>query len=358
MEGQSFSQGVKDELARDLPERACCRRSLLAGLLLAGGEIVGLEPLSQCILEMTSAASIRLILRLVRLFDGPPATWEAVRTRRLRVGTLYTVRIGPSPQGGTGRFAGRLGLRAAGERWSSSAYTPARRRCCKRAFAQGAFLVSGSVEDPHRGYHLEWTVRDPDFASLLADLLDDLALPVRRLRRRHHEALYVKAASDVARALTLMGATRGLLALEEIRSVKETKNLVHRRVNCETSNLARLGAAAAEQVAQLRRLESGPGMRRIPPDLRPLARARLRLPEASYRELGRALSPPLAKAAVGRKLQRLLRLVRTLLGSDIPVRKELDASGAEGTPSRPGPAAPRRAAARTLREERADTSAS
>ena len=60
MEGRSFSQGVKDELARDLPERNCCRRSLLAGLMLSEAEIVGLAPLNQFVLETASAPCVRL----------------------------------------------------------------------------------------------------------------------------------------------------------------------------------------------------------------------------------------------------------------------------------------------------------
>lgn len=343
MEGQSFSQSVKDELARDLPERRCCCRALLAGLLMAGSDIVGLEPLSQCVLETTSAASIRLVLRLARLFDAPPATWEATRTRRLRVGTRYTLRIGPAPAGPSRRFAQRLGLRPRTDgRWNAAAYAPARRRCCKRAFAQGAFLVSGSVENPHRAYHMEWTVRDSEFATLLSQILTELGLNTRRLRRRYHEALYVKAAGDVARGLTLIGAMRALLELEEIRSVKETKNLVHRRVNCETSNLARLGDAAAEQVNTLRQIDEGPGLRSLPADLRPLARTRLRLPEASYRELGRALDPPLEKAAVGRRLQRLLKIARGILQTHGGVRKEMGDAGAEGKSPRTGPPVPGR----------------
>ena len=298
---------------------------------MAGSEGVGLEPLSQCVLETTSAPCIRLVLRLVRLFDGPPATWEAVRSRRLRAGTRYILRLGPAPAGSSQRFTRHLGLHVTGSgRWSAAAYTPPKRRCCKRAFAQGVFLIGGSVENPQRAYHLEWTTGDAELATLLQRLLGELGLTARSLSRRHHVALYVKAAGDVARALTLIGAMRALLELEEIRSVKETKNLVHRRVNCETSNLARQGEAAAEQVDALRRLEEGPGLRSLPTDLRPLARVRLRLPEASYRELGRALEPPALKAAVGRRLQRLLRTARTILQEHGGGRKEMDGGGAEG----------------------------
>jgi DNA-binding protein WhiA len=333
VEGQSFSQGVKDELARDLPERHCCQRSLFASILLAASELIVPVPgvAAQCVLELSSASAVRLVLRLTRRFEGPPTTWEAVRTRRLGVGTRYRVRLGAplTPLGR--RFLNRIGLQPGeGARFDASEYSPARRRCCRRAFAQGAFLVGGSVEDPHRAYHLEWTLRDEALATLLAGTLQEMELPVRRISRRYHAALYLKAANDVGRALTLMGATRGLLVLEEIRAVKETKNLIHRRVNCETANLARLSEAAGEQVALLRRLELESGFRRLPAELRPLARARLRLPEASYQELGRALDPPLTKASIGRRLQRLLDATRRILE---------DAGGRAGSASAPGPMA-------------------
>jgi len=317
VEGRSFSQGVKDELARDLPERNCCRRSLLAGLMLSEAEIVGLAPLNQFVLETASAPCVRLVLRLVRHFEGPTAVWEATRRQRPRPETRYTVTLGPSAPRVTRRFIERTGLEISGGlRFSAARYPPPKRRCCRRSFAQGAFLASGSVQDPHRAYHLEWTVRDPEFATLLLQVLRELDLPVRHLHRKYHDAIYVKAAGDVARALTLMGATQGLLALEEVRSVKEMKNQIHRRVNCETSNLARQGDVAASQMALLTELDQRQGLRGLPPDMRALARVRMRRPEASYRELGKALVPPLTKVTVGRRLQRLLRLAQILLAEE------------------------------------------
>lgn len=335
MESRSFSQGVKNELAHAMPPRDCCRRALLASMLLGGGTLAGLGPTRECSVETTNVALVRLLLQLVRQFEGPTVRWETRQGGLKNTATRYVVRLACDvAERRTHRFLSRIGLGGGSQippplpsltmerrahtgeegcRFGVSEYSAARRRCCRRAFAQGAFLIGGSVEHPHRAYHLEWTVRDPALAPLLTQTLGELELPVKTLARRYHVALYLKSADLVARALTTMGATQALLELEEIRAVKETKNLVHRRVNCETANLARLSGAAVEQVTLLRSLEENGTLRRLPPDLRTLARARLRSPFASYTELGKALKPPLAKASISRKLQRLLQITRTLL---------------------------------------------
>ncbi len=261
------------------------------------------------------------MLRIVRLLDGPSASWEA-RRRTLRGNTLYEVRIGPtlptaaSParNRGLGRFLARLGLAPSPQGAGALTLTTLpRRRCCKRAFVRGAFLVGGTVTHPRREYHLEITVRSVETSDILTRLLADLGVATRHRARKSRAALYVKSADLTARVLNLMGATTALLELEEVRALKETKNRVHRRVNCETANLARLSTAASEQVAYLRLFEQQVGLRHLPPPMRALARVRLRQPEASYPELGKALSPPVGKATVGRQLRRLLKVASDLM---------------------------------------------
>lgn len=43
--------------------------------------------------------------------------------------------------------------------------------CCKRAFLRGAFLSTGSVSNPEKGYHLEFVCSDAKQAEQLVETL-------------------------------------------------------------------------------------------------------------------------------------------------------------------------------------------
>ena len=360
----SFSNDVKLELAHVVVEKPCCQRTLLAGILLSHGHIVEGEGLPAVVLDITNAAGVRLVLRLARLCGNPSVTWEARRGTRFREETRYRIKLSslpalafleavgitrcaepahlgegdvqrgalspmallvPSPAtragGADGAASSRVAGRA-GDTWRGYELAEVRKRCCKRAFVRGAFLAGGSVGHPQRYYHLEWISRNRLFEDVLMTLLHELELPVNALARKHHVAFYLKGASDIARALTLMGATMSLLYLEEVRAVKETKNLVHRRVNCETANLERTSQAAVRQVSDIRLIKEKLGFQRLSDDLRKVARLRLRYPDASYSELGKRLVPPATKVAVSRALQRLEKIAHGL--EQGPPRAEAD----------------------------------
>ncbi|MBM3465177.1 MAG: DNA-binding protein WhiA [Armatimonadetes bacterium] len=310
----SFSHDVKEEMAHVTLERECCEKSLLAGVLMAAGRLVRQEDHLYCDLHTGHGAVARLVLRLARRFGHSGATWEAQRRARFREHLEYRVRLGPILASRSWTLFRRVALEAyfAEEMTPAASEYPAafvpRKRCCKRAFLRGAFLAGGSVGHPSRYYHLEWIARDPRLVASLHALLGDLEIPVSVLRRKGHVALYLKDAGSIARSLTWMGATRHLLLFEEVRSVKETRNAVNARVNCETANLERTMRAAVRQVADIRYLQSRIGMAALPPELRQVARARLRFPEASYAELGKRLQPRLSKLSVSRCLQRLQKM--------------------------------------------------
>jgi DNA-binding transcriptional regulator WhiA len=333
----SFSADVKNELVRAVPERSCCRGAMLGAIILADGALEEREGRLHCAVQTSSNACVRLLLRLIKLLGNPPTTWEAQRSPRFGKTTAeyrYIVRVrigvmGVSWRGGARKPAAqpaqgpsplpwlaRLGITPGeGDSWGGYEYSAVKKRCCKRAFLRGAFLAGGSVGHPARYYHLEWVARDAVLDEVLQQLLAEVELPARALQRTRHVARYLKASADIARALSLMGATQGLLKLEEVRAFKETKNQVRRRVNLETANLDRSSQASVRQVAAIRLLQERVGLRDLEPLVRTVARARLRWPEASYSELGRKLQPALDKVAICRHLQRLEKLAAGLRGT-------------------------------------------
>ena len=105
------------------------------------------------------------------------------------------------------------------------------------------------------------------------------------LRKRHY-VVYIKEGSQIVELLGLMGAHISLMQLENVRIVKEMRNSVNRKVNCETANLNKTVSAAVRQAEDIRYIQEKIGLDKLPMDLEETARLRLEHTEASLKELG------------------------------------------------------------------------
>ena len=95
------------------------------------------------------------------------------------------------------------------------------------------------------------------------------------------------------------------MELENIRIVKEMRGSVNRQVNCETANINKTVSAAVKQIEDIRFIQSVAGLSGLPESLQEMARIRLERPEATLKELGEALEPPVGKSGVNHRLRKL-----------------------------------------------------
>ena len=124
--------------------------------------------------------------------------------------------------------------------------------------------------------------------------------------------LYLKEGASVADFLNLIGAHRSLMEMENIRIVKEVRNDVNRQVNCETANLNKTIAAATDQVADIMLIKTRLGLQNLPRNLYDIAELRLNYPDASIKELGEQLDPPVGKSGVYHRLKKLNQIAADL----------------------------------------------
>ena len=81
--------------------------------------------------------------------------------------------------------------------------------------------------------------------------------------RKRYYVVYVKEGSQIVELLGLMGAHVSLMELENVRIVKEMRNSVNRKVNCETANLNKTVSAAVRQVEDIRYIEAAVGLHKL-----------------------------------------------------------------------------------------------
>lgn len=180
--------------------------------------------------------------------------------------------------------------------------------CCRRAFLRGAFLAVGSMSDPAKGYHLEFDCADEAKAQLLQELIRSFGIEAKIILRKKYHVVYLKESSGIVDLLNVCEAPVSLMNLENMRILKEMRNSVNRRVNCETANIAKTVTAAARQVEDIEFLRKCYGFQNLPEPLRQMAEIRLEYPDAPLKELGGYFQPPLGKSGVNHRLRKLSEL--------------------------------------------------
>ena len=190
------------------------------------------------------------------------------------------------------------------------------RNCCKRAFIRGAFLTSGSISDPQKGYHFEIVCPDEEKAQQLQEIIRSFHIDAKIVLRKKSYVVYVKEGAQIVDILAVMEANVALMDLENIRILKEMRNSVNRKVNCETANINKTVNAAVKQVEDIRLIERKAGFESLSECLGEIARLRLQYPEATLKELGMMLNPQVGKSGVNHRLKKLSMIAEELRGDE------------------------------------------
>ena len=185
-----------------------------------------------------------------------------------------------------------------------------KRSCCRRAFLRGAFLASGSISDPSKSYHFEIVCTSSERAEQIRSLIGPFGPEAKIVARRKYFVVYVKEGAQIVDMLNIMEAHSALMDLENIRIVREVRNSVNRKVNCEAANINKTVSAAVKQLEDIRFLAKGPGLARLPEGLAEIARLRLENPDATLKELGQMLDPPVGKSGVNHRLRKLSQMAQ------------------------------------------------
>lgn len=187
-----------------------------------------------------------------------------------------------------------------------------KRPCCRRAFLRGAYLGIGSMSNPGKSYHLEFDCVREERAKLLQQMIADFDIPAKIARRKKYYVVYVKEGSAICDMLNIMGAHVSLMDFENYRIVKEVRNSVNRKVNCETANITKTVNAAAAQVRDIELIRETCGFGELPETLREIAELRLEHQEATLQELGDLLTPPVGKSGVNHRLRKLSLIAESI----------------------------------------------
>lgn len=318
----SFSSDVKKELARNISAARHCRIAELAGMIGMVGHVdcqYG-KPVRIVISTERSVIANTMSELIKKLFGLVPEcsvkrtgadsrVYKMVFNRQEDVERiLTTLKIAKKTENSSGNVCGM----DCQEMHISGLVI--QKDCCRRAFIKGVFMTSGSISDPEKGYHFEIVCDNPERAELISGIIHNFGIDSKVIARKRYHVVYIKDGTMIVDMLNLMGAYSSLMDMENIRILKDIANNVNRKVNCEAANLNKTVNAAVRQIEDIEYIIKVKGIHYLPDNLVELAQARLEARDASLKELGEMINPPIGKSGVNHRLRKISEIADHLRG--------------------------------------------
>lgn len=306
----SFSKGVKEELAMQISNARHCRLAELAAILTFAGQLI--QNKSHLVLKFQAESSvvarkyftlvkktfnINIDLSIKRINSRNNLTYTLIIKHKDTVIKILQA----TKQSIDDVENGRIG---------NPSRLVTQNTCCKRAYIRGAFLLSGSMSNPKKSYHLEFVTEDIEKAERLVEVICTFSIDAKIIQRKKYYVVYIKEGSQIVDLLNVMEAHVSLMELENVRILKEMRNQVNRQVNCEAANISKTVKAASKHIDDIIYIRDHVGFGNLDEGLRDIAKLRIQHPEASLKELGTMLLPPIGKSGVNHRLRKLSMIAK------------------------------------------------
>ncbi len=304
----SFSSEVKDELSRQMPQARHCQIAETAAIISLCGRILISSEDNYCIkIHTENIAVARKYFTLLKKTFQADTEISIKQNVYLKKSRTYTETVAKHEDAMRILKAVRLidEHQEIGENLSIVGNLVVQQVCCRRSFLRGAFLATGSISDPEKSYHFEIVCATMAKAEQLRAIMATFDIEAKIIRRKRYFVVYIKEGSQIVDILNVMEAHVALMNLENVRILKEMRNSVNRRVNCETANINKTVSAAVKQVEDITYIRDTVGFGKLAEGLEEIALKRLEHPEATLKELGLMLNPPVGKSGVNHRLRKL-----------------------------------------------------
>ncbi len=177
---------------------------------------------------------------------------------------------------------------------------------CRAAFIRGAFLSSGTVSNPDKGYHLEMNFSGEAAADNMACYLSEVGLDPKRMTRKNEFVLYYKDSESIESFLAYIGATDAAFTIMNKKIERELRSDANRRANSELANISKTVSAAGDRIAAIKALKDSGMLDGMPEELKITANIQLENIEATLSQLALLHNPPITKSGVNHRLKKIM----------------------------------------------------
>lgn len=300
----SFSTDVKEELARQVSNARHCRIAEIAAIIHFCGRI--LQGRTGFVIKVQTE-NLTVATKYFILLEKTFRIRAEIVVRKSPNASYYQIIVNDSESSSyilkSVKYLDDTGARLYEDERISRIII--QNSCCKRAFLRAAFMVSGSVTDPYKGYHYEIVAGSGERAAVIEEIFRAFNIEARHTIRKNNIIVYVKEGAQISDLLGIMEANVAMMNLENARIYKEMRNAVNRKVNCEAANISKTTATSIRQQQDIIYIRDNMGLGNLSEQLQEIAKLRLENPDASLKELGEMLHPTLGKSGVNHRLRKL-----------------------------------------------------
>ena len=286
----SFSNEVKNELLSVQMKKNCCKKAFLLGLLynaryIDGGHLSAVYNLKDCAVAACDILGAVAQPNITESVRAGRRWYELSFSSKSVVSFLYRTENGQTIDD------------AAAFRCES----------CRSGFLRGVLASCASVNDPHKGYHLEISLAQENMRRLdsLKAFIHNCGFEPRQHRRQNKVSLYFKSNTQISDILSFAGAMRYSFEFANVCIERDIRNNENRATNCVARNISRSVDATRRQIEAIKKLIENHKFEALPPELEQTARLRLENEDLSLAELALLHEPPISKSGLNHRLEKI-----------------------------------------------------
>lgn len=167
------------------------------------------------------------------------------------------------------------------------------------------FIVYGSVTNPEKQYHLEFSFKSEEERLAAKAILDKSSFEMKETKRKNRFILYIKDSNRIEDFFAIIGANKAAFDFINTKIIHEVRGNANRQMNCDMANISKSIAAAEQLVEMIAEMEEKGYLSRLPADLKETAKLRYENTQASMSELGALHNPQISKSGVKHRLDKI-----------------------------------------------------
>lgn len=281
----SFTSDTKIALASSIPTKECCRRAMLAGMLLFSTRTMDKTLLFKTESEEVSIAFTSLIDQIAHV---------SLETKKS--GKIYVTELSEDAHS-------VLTFQFGFEKKLINDFLKCEK--CDESFFRGAFLATGFVSPPDKTSRIEFSTADADLACNAAAILTKHFRLPKLSVRRGNQIIYYRDWESIEYFLSYIGAKKAAFQIFNAQMEKEKVNEVNRKNNCELANLSKTVNTSMQHREAISALMESGEIEKLPPELRRTAELRMEHDTKSLAELAAMEDPPISKSQVSKRLRKI-----------------------------------------------------
>ncbi len=170
----------------------------------------------------------------------------------------------------------------------------------------GMFLAGGYISNPNKEYHFEIKFNKESNLEDINKYFLNLDIESKIYKDSKIKKIYIKKSENISDLLVMLNATKGALAIQNVKIEKETKKDITRKVNSEIANMNKTIETSVKQLNAIEYIEQN--NIEVDIELKKIIEVRKKYPNDSLSRLAEILK--MSKSTLNLRLQKILKLGR------------------------------------------------